>query len=107
MTDETADVALPTTAIGWAQAIDRAAREMRVGDEEGWSLPPMLGPEAAASLDEYLGEDAIDSLSMISDTIDSGEATPAAAVGAMLCAHMRIGIGFGVWLAARKGVRLP
>jgi hypothetical protein len=106
VTDRT-DVALPTTATGWAQAINQAARELRVADGEGRSLAPMLGPEAAAALDEYLGEDAVESLGLIAETVESEAASPAAAIGAMLCAHMRIGIEFGIWLAARKGVRLP
>lgn len=102
MTDR--GVALPTTAAGWAEAIEEAVQDLRL--EEDSSLAPILGPEAAAALDEFMAADAIDSIGIIHTTLGRGEAQPAQAIGAMLCTHMRLGIEYGIWLAAVKGVRL-
>jgi hypothetical protein len=96
-------VALPTTAAGWGEAIEEAAQDLRLEDDS--SLAPILGPEAAAALDEFMAADAVDSIGIIGGTVSRGEAQPAAAIGAMLCTHMRLGIEYGIWLSSRKGVR--
>lgn len=105
MTGEATDLALPTTREGWQELFNEAAGEIRALSAEG--LIGMIGPEAALGFDLYAASDAIESLGMVAETIARAEGSPSEAIGAMLCAHFRLGVEYGVWLAARKGVRLP
>lgn len=104
---------MPTTAEEWDELTNAIATEMRPRDEATIatgesSFAWVLGPEVARALDEWIVEDAAESLMMIAQVgiVEEGRSVTEA-VGSMLSAHTRIGIAYGLWLAARKGVRLP